>query len=201
MSSCGDRVEKTSSNQGGKRATRGDAAAPDIILHSIDKPGFDALLAHLPGKVILVDFWATWCPPCREKFPHSVELSRKFGPQGLEVITLACDDEKATADVLTFLRAHEAVLQNLRSASGAGEKTFEDFEIDGGALPHYKLYDRSGKLRRTFSTDPVAQVQFSLADVDAAVIELLAEKPGDAATVADEPDEDEHDEAESRERE
>jgi len=65
---------------------------------------------------------------------------------------------------------------------GNAEKTFMDFIIEGGALPHYKLYDHRGKLRKTFAVDPLAERQFSLDDVDAAVEELLAENqsPADA---------------------
>jgi hypothetical protein len=52
-----------------------------------------------------------------------------------------------------------------------------EFAIDGGALPHYKLYDRRGRLSRTFSTDPESDQQFSTDDIDAAVAELLRVKP------------------------
>ena len=63
----------------------------------------------------------------------------------------------------------------LISALGGGSKAAEAFEISGGALPHYKLFDRTGKLRRTFGVDPSATTQFTTADIDAAVAELLAE--------------------------
>ena len=132
-------------------------------------------MGHLPGKAILVDFWATWCPYCRENFPHVVELSRNFGPQGLVVISVACDDEKDAPQALEFLREQKATFQNLRAALGTSPQTFEDFDIDGGALPHYTLYDRKGKLRKTFSVDPDAEEQFKLDEIDSAVEELLKE--------------------------
>jgi len=146
-----------------------------VQLQQIDKAGLSAVVGHIPGKVVLVDFWATWCPACRKQLAHTVDLSRRFGPEGLVVISLACDDMKKSDEVLAILREHEATFQNLRSAYGSDERTFADFEIEGGALPHYKLYDRKGKLRRTFASDPTADKQFSLDDVDAAVVELLAE--------------------------
>jgi len=146
---------------------------PAIRLRPIDKAGFDALVAAHAGHVILVDFWATWCPTCREYFPHTVALSRKYGPQGLVVISLSCDDEKKSDQALEILREHEATFQNLRAVDGSDENTFEEFAIDGGALPHYKLYDRQGRLSRTFATDPEADKQFSIDDIDAAVAELL----------------------------
>jgi thiol-disulfide isomerase/thioredoxin len=162
-----------------------EAAVPPadgIQLQQIDKAGLSAIIGHIPGKVVLIDFWATWCPACRTQLAHTVDLSRRFGPQGLVVISLACDDKNKTDEVLNVLRQENATFQNLRSAYGSDEQTFEDFEIEGGALPHYKLYDRKGKLLRTFASDPTADKQFSLDDVDAAVVELLsdAQKRGES---------------------
>jgi len=64
---------------------------------------------------------------------------------------------------------------HLVSKFGGSPQSSEAFEVPGGALPHYKLYDRSGKLRRTFELDPSAKQQFTPADVETAVAELLAE--------------------------
>lgn len=158
-----------------------ESAKSQIRLQQIDKDGLAAVISYLPGKVVLVDFWATWCPKCRETFPHSVELSRKFGPEDLVVISLACDDKGHIDQVLAFLREQNATIQNLRSAFGSDEKTFEDFEIEGGALPHYKLFDRKGKLYRIFASDPAAEKQFALEEIDAAIAALLAAKPVEIA--------------------
>lgn len=154
----------------------------EIRVDQIDKAGFDSLITTIPGRIVLVDSWATWCPVCRENFPHTVELSRKYGPEGLVVITLACDDIQESDQVLTFLKENNAVFQNLRADHGSDEKTFEDFAITGGALPHFKLYDRKGKLRKTFASDPETYNQFTLDDVEAAVVEVLNEEPDTPTT-------------------
>lgn len=159
-------------------------SGPAVRLQKIDKSGYPVVIAHLPGKVVLVDFWATWCTYCRENFPHTVEMSRKYGPQGLVVISLACDDEAEAGEALEFLKSQNATFQNLRAAQGADEQTFEDFEITGGALPHLKLYDRTGKLRKTFASDPEAEKQFTMEEVEAAVVELLTEKPAEPQPTA-----------------
>ena len=156
-------------------ATAAAIASPEIKLYPIDKVGYDAFLVHYPGKVVLVDFWGTWCPKCREDFPHTVELDRKYGSDGLVVVSFACDDADKEEEILAFLHEQQATFKNLRGVDGANEKTFDDFQIAGGALPHYKLYDRKGKLSKTFAVDPEAEHQFSLEDVGAAVQELLAE--------------------------
>ena len=170
-----------------KTTTIAAPAGPEIKLDRIDKVGYDAMLVLYPGKIVLVDFRATWCPKCREDFPHTVDLHRKYSSEGVVVVSLACDDGDKTDEILSFLREHDATFKNLRSVHGAEEKTFEDFAIDGGALPHYKLYDRKGALRKTFAIDPDKDTQFSLADIDAAVEDLLAEdkKPVEAEKAAD----------------
>jgi len=94
----------------------------------------------------------------------------------LAVVTLSMDDPSEMDPVRAQLLTSGAVgLTNLISEYGSGSQSAEAFEVPGGALPHYKLYDRSGKLRRTFGLDPSAKHQFTTADVDAAVAKLLAE--------------------------
>jgi peroxiredoxin len=63
--------------------------APDFKLTGID--GKPVSLSRLKGKVVLLDFWATWCPPCREEIPGFVELQKRYGKQGLTVIGLSLD--------------------------------------------------------------------------------------------------------------
>jgi peroxiredoxin len=50
-------------------------------------------LAAYKGKVVVLDFFATWCLPCRESIPHLISLSKKYGPQGLQVIGMSVDEE------------------------------------------------------------------------------------------------------------
>ena len=67
-------------------------------------------------------------------------------------------------------------LTNLLGEGGGSPQSMETFEIAGGALPHYKLYDRSGKLRQTFALDPAAEKQFTPEEIEAAVAKLLTER-------------------------
>jgi peroxiredoxin len=64
--------------------------APDFTLPLID--GGQLRLSSYRGKVVLLDFWATWCVPCREETPHFVEMQQKYGSQGLQIIGVSMDD-------------------------------------------------------------------------------------------------------------
>lgn len=69
--------------------SKGDPA-PDFTLKTLD--GKQLQLSSLHGKAVMVNFWATWCEPCKLEMPWFVELEKQYGPQGLEVVGVAMDD-------------------------------------------------------------------------------------------------------------
>ncbi len=145
-------------------------------MKTADRLVYENVLVDLEGKVVLVDCWATWCLPCVEQLPHTVELSRQYRDKGLAVVTLSFDVLAHKDEVRKVLLSKGAVgLINLVSEYDGGSESVDAFEIPGGALPCYKLYDRKGELRRTFALDPAAKKQFTPADVEQAVKDLLAE--------------------------
>lgn len=78
--------------------------APDIELATMD--GGTINPAEREGELILVNFWATWCPPCRVEIPDLIELQDELGPEGLTVIGISVDREDADT-VLSFAEEHE----------------------------------------------------------------------------------------------
>ena len=64
---------------------------PDLTLKDID--GKDISLAQYKGKVVLVNFWATWCDPCRTEIPWLIDMQAKYGPKGFTVLGVAMDEE------------------------------------------------------------------------------------------------------------
>lgn len=73
-----------------KPAATGNSA-PDFTITAID--GKKLSLSDYRGKVVLLDFWATWCTPCRAEIPAFVEMQQKYGPQGFQVIGISMDDD------------------------------------------------------------------------------------------------------------
>lgn len=80
-------------------ATKGHDA-PDFVLS--DLQGHSVKLSDLRGKAVVLNFWATWCPPCKEEIPWFVELQKRYGAQGLQVVGVSMDDDGDQKNVAKF---------------------------------------------------------------------------------------------------
>ena len=103
-----------------------------------DLKGKSWTLHDLRGRVVLVNFWATWCPPCRKEMPDLEALYQQFAPRGL--VILAISDEPA-GKVEPFLAEHKVTYPVLLDP---GRKVNELFRVEG--IPKSFVYDREGKL-------------------------------------------------------
>ena len=157
----------------GPRSTAPTAAVNG--LKPVDRAGFDAVIASHAGKVILVDFWASWCPPCQRAFPHTVDLYGQHRQQGFEVVSVSLDAAMDESKAQRFLQTVGADFDNLISIWGNSLKSYSEFEIPD-AIPFYTLYDRQGRLRYRFSPlfPPGQQGNENPASIDKRVRELLA---------------------------
>jgi peroxiredoxin len=116
-----------------------------------DLQGKTWTLKDLKGKVVLVNFWATWCPPCNKEMPDLEALSKRFADQGF--VILAISDEEADK-VKPFIAQRNITYPILLDA---GRKVNELFEVEG--IPKTFVYDRQGKLVAQ-SIDMRTQKQF-----------------------------------------
>lgn len=128
-------------------------ATPPAIRGELDAPGLRALLAKERGRTVLVNFWATWCVPCREEFPDLDRLARELAPRGLTVIGISTDFSSQTAEVEKFLAATRPSFANYRKKGGGDDQAFIE-AVDskwGGELPFSVLYGRDGRKAKTLS--------------------------------------------------
>jgi peroxiredoxin len=116
-----------------------------------DLTGKPWTLKDLRGKVVLVNFWATWCPPCRKEMPDLETLCNRFGPQGLVILGISDED---AATVSPFISKQGTTYPILLDP---GRKVNELFQIDG--IPKTFIYGRDGKLVAQ-SIDMRTQKQF-----------------------------------------
>jgi thiol-disulfide isomerase/thioredoxin len=150
----------------------GPNAAPVNLVIGDEKKLAEMVAAH-KGKVVYVDFWATWCPECVEGFPHSVELAHKHKEKGLATIAVSFDSLENESEVREFLAGQHADFENLLSKyDGANQEAAEGFQMS--ALPQYRLYDRKGELRYRWEADSEDLKKPGF--VEAKLEELLAEK-------------------------
>jgi cytochrome c biogenesis protein CcmG, thiol:disulfide interchange protein DsbE len=120
-------------------------------LTPVDEAGYTKLVAAHKGKVVLVDFWATWCEPCRAEMPQLVKLEQRLRARGFELVTISADEPEQEVAAVKVLKA-DGVADPAYLKKAADDDKFSA-AIDakwGGALPALFLYDRNGKKARSF---------------------------------------------------
>ena len=121
------------------------AAAPTKLV-KVDEIAYPKTVALKKGKVVLVNFWATWCEPCRKEMPELSKMYNRLKAKGLELITISADEPEDEKAAIAFL-----------AKAGIGDPAYlkqaknDDKFISGidakwsGALPALILYDKTGK--------------------------------------------------------
>src|SRR5712664_324943 len=112
----------------------------------IDAQGYQKLVEQYRGKPLLVNFWATWCEPCRHEYPMLNELAKQYAPEGLKVVGVSLDDDGDLILMRRFLARYKPVFPNYRKQAG-GEELFRQGVLPGwtGVLPATFLYAKDGR--------------------------------------------------------
>jgi thiol-disulfide isomerase/thioredoxin len=137
--------------------------APEIGLK--DLGGKPVNVAELKGRVVLVDFWASWCAPCREELPVLEGLFRKYREQGLVIVGVGLD--KDAKNVSKFLRANPLSFTVVHDADGAVADRYAPPK-----MPSSYLVDRKGVVRRVHAGFKASDK----ATLEREIKELLGEK-------------------------
>ncbi len=145
-------------------ATVGDAA-PALVVPELDGQPFD--LSEQRGKVVVVNFWATWCPPCREEMPALDAFYRRYHGQGLEMIGLSADRPHDRSDV-------HKVMQSFSYPAAILDYAKVNQLASPDVLPVTFVVDRSGVIRAKLTSDQTPVSEKSLTD---AVLPLLPQNP------------------------
>jgi len=135
---------------------------PDLTTFTFE----GTLPAGLKGSVVLVDFWASWCGPCKESFPVMEALHKKYAAQGLVIVAINLDDKKASMD--DFMKSHPVEFTVVRDAA---KKLVALTGIS--SMPSSFVLDREGRVVSVHSGFHGDKTAKQYADE----IELLLKKP------------------------
>lgn len=120
-------------------------------LKPIDEPGYAKLVAGAKGKVVLVNFWATYCVPCRKEMPQLVALQEKLRARGFQFITISADEPEQQGAAGMFLDKIKVLPPTyIRKAKDDDKFTALVDQKWDGALPALFLYDRHGRKVKAF---------------------------------------------------
>lgn len=129
-------------------------------LQDVDLAGYQAKLADQKGKIVVVDAWATWCVPCRAKFPKFVALADAKAGKNFAFMSLAVDETDA-GKAQDFLKVARANFPNLRLAKVPSKEWQAALGFD--TVPHYLVYDAAGK--SILRTDKFEDLEAKLAEL------------------------------------
>ena len=118
----------------------------------VDLAGYNQIIAKYKGKPIVVNFWATWCEPCRAEYPMIVDLAQEFSPKGVVVIGVSLDDDSDMNLVRRFLARNHPGFPNYRQKPGIDVDSFYQGVSPAwhGTMPATFFYTRDGNIAGHF---------------------------------------------------
>lgn len=138
--------------------------AAESKLQPVDETSYKKLVASHRGKILMVDFWATWCTPCRAELPHLAQISAKLQAKGLDFVTVSADELENEPQALQFLEK-----SGVKGGAFVKRPKNDDAFIEGinpewgGGMPALFLYDRNGKLVKSFFGEtPIKDIESAL---------------------------------------
>ncbi len=124
----------------GSRPPHIGSNAPDFTVQDSDRK---ITLSELRGKVVVLNFWATWCAPCVEELPSLVNLQQKMRNKGITVLAVSVDQDESL--YRRFVQDHNVNLLTVRDANQKSNNLYGTFKF-----PETYIIDRNGVMRRKF---------------------------------------------------
>jgi len=125
---------------GGSRPPRIGSAAPDFVVQDADRK---VELRDFRGKTLVLNFWATWCPPCVDEMPSLVQLEQRFGNKGITVVGVSVDVDSDAYH--KFLKDYKVDFLTVRDPDQKSSHLYGTFKY-----PETYVIDRNGIVRRKF---------------------------------------------------
>jgi len=122
------------------RAQTAAQTTPPSEFSFTDLSGRSHSLSEYHGKIVVLNFWATWCGPCREELPMLSKLSKEFAPQEVTFLAVSLDDAKSQSNLPRFLEKKKIALTVF---TGATPATLHQFQL-GEIVPATLILDRQG---------------------------------------------------------
>jgi thiol-disulfide isomerase/thioredoxin len=105
---------------------------------------FEEILSNQKGKIVLVDFWASWCSPCRKEMPFLKDLKSKFNENELKVIEISIDKDYSAWVRASKLESLSKEEDNYIIANWKKSSLYKNYKIK--TIPRYLLFDKNGKI-------------------------------------------------------
>jgi thiol-disulfide isomerase/thioredoxin len=122
--------------------TGSSADSRPVNLPFKDMNGNRVRVSDLRGKIVLLNFWATWCVPCREEMPLLVETEKEYAPRGVAFVAVALDDRQTRPRIPDFVSEFKI---GFPVWTGASTMDLDDLKL-GAALPATAFLDRQGRI-------------------------------------------------------
>ncbi|HPT27943.1 MAG TPA: TlpA disulfide reductase family protein [Bryobacteraceae bacterium] len=137
-------------------------------LKPLDEPAYTKMVASSKGKVVLVNFWATYCVPCRKEMPALVAMQARLAARGFQLITVSADEPEQEKDAAAFLDKAKVAAPVYIKRVKDDDKFINSLDPKwSGALPASFLYDKSGKKVKSYFGEA------DLKQLEADVLKLL----------------------------
>jgi thiol-disulfide isomerase/thioredoxin len=127
------------------------AGAAPTKLAPVDEASLPGLVAGHKGKVVLINFWATWCEPCREEMPALAKMQAALAGKGFALVTVSADEPEDEKAALAFLAKSGIGAPAYVKRAKSDDKFINSIDANwSGALPALVLYDKTGKKQKVW---------------------------------------------------